>query len=170
MTSIQAFFPKEERIYNINRIFDFEGRNVKWESKKGQNLTIDDFNNVLRSSILELELASGQEIPNVGTMGTMEIMKEYKHFLLRSDSKMFVDKNNYSIDYNTDENSATFTIMPNPEPDPKKPGKNYNIYGILDSSKGKKPNRGGRPRSRATFRQQRVKRAAAKSRRRTRRV
>jgi len=162
MTSIRAFFPKIERIYNINRIFDFEGRNVIWESKKG---TKDRFDYILYSpSILELELASGQEIPNVG------IMKEYKHFLLRSDSKMFFDTNNYSIDYNTDENSATFTIMPNPEPDPKKPGKDYDIYGILDSSKGKKPNRGGRPRSRATFRQQRVKRAAAKSRRTTRRT
>lgn len=168
MTTIQAYFPEEQRIYNINRIFDLN-RKVIWKSKEG---TEGQFNYIYSSpSIFELQLASGQKIPETG------IIKEYEHFLLRSDSQMFKNPNNYRIYYNTNENSATFTIMPTPKPMPK-PKKlempiTYGIEGVYikpDSFKGKKPDSGGRHRSRATFRQQRVKRAAAKSRRRTRRV
>lgn len=159
MTTIQAYFPEEERKYNINRIFDLN-RNVIWESKKG---TEDQFNYIYSPSpspspsIFELQLASGQKIPET------RIIKEYEHFLLRSDSQMFKNTNNYRIDYNTYENSATFTIKPMPKPKKLEMPITYGIEGVYI-----KPDGGGRHRSRATFRQQRVKRAAAKSRRATR--
>jgi hypothetical protein len=156
--SIQAYFPPEKRVYNINLIFDLQTRNVKWESQKGPKLTGDEFNNVLKSSILELKLANGQNIPN------SKISTEFEHFYLDFTSQMFKDQSNYSIVYNTDTNSATFTIMP-------QSGKsgNYNIYGFpVDSKSGN--GRGGRPRRCSTFRQRRLKRPAAKSRRATRRA
>lgn len=153
--SIQAYFPPEKRVYNINLIFDLQTRNVKWESQKGPKLTGDEFNNVLKSSILELKLANSQNIPN------SKISTEFEHFYLDVTSQMFKDQSNYSIVYNTDTNSATFTIMP-------QSGK-YNIYGFpVDSKSGN--GRGGRPRRCSTFRQRRLKRPAAKSRRATRRA
>jgi len=153
--SIQAYFPRETRVYNINRIFDFKTGSVKWESQKGPNLTEDKFNNVLTSSILELKLANGQTIPE------SRIQTEFKHFYLDVTSQMFKDPRNYSIVYDTDTNSATFTIMP-------KTG-NYNIFGMPVVSNGGN-GRGGRPRRRSTFRQRRLKRTTSKSRRATRRT
>jgi hypothetical protein len=153
--SIQAYFPPEKRVYNINLILDLKTGNVKWESQKGPNLTGDEFNNVLTSSVLELKLANGQKISN------SKIQTEFEHFYLDVTSQMFKDQRNYSIFYDTDTNSATFTIMPQTG--------HYNIYGIPDDSKGGN-GRGGRPRRRSTFRQRRLKRPAAKSRRATRRT
>lgn len=153
--SIQASFPPEKRVYNINLILDLQTRNVKWESQQGPNLTLDQFDNVLTSSILELKLANGQKIPN------SKIVTEFEHFYLDVTSQMFNDQRNYSIFYDTDTNSATFTIMPRTG--------NYNIYGYPVDSKGGN-GRGGRPRRRSTFRQRRLKRTAAKSRRATRRT
>ena len=153
--SILAYFPKEKRVYNINRILDLNTGIVKWESQKGPTLTGDKFNNVLTSSILELKLANDQKLPESG------IQTEFEHFYLDVTSQMFKDPRNYSIVYDTDTNSATFTIMPTT-------GK-YNIFGIPVDSKGGN-GRGGRPRRRSTFRQRRLKRTAAKSRRATRRV
>jgi len=155
--SILASFPKEKRLYNINCIYDLNTIKVKWESKKGLKLTIDEFNDKLNSSILELKLADNQKIPE------SKFRREFEHFFLHTKSQMFQDINNrnkYSIDYNIDENSATFTIM--------QADGDYDIYGIPVASKV--GNGGGRPRRRATFRQRRLKRAAAKSRRRTRRT
>ena len=152
--SIQAYFPPEKRVYNINLILDLQTGKYKWESQKGPNLTGDEFNNVLRSSILELKLANGQKIPESG------IRTEFEHFYLDVTSQMFKDQRNYSIFYDTDTNSATFTIMPRTG--------HYNIYGIPVDSKGGN-GRGGRSRRRSTFRQRRLKRTAAKSRRATRR-
>jgi hypothetical protein len=154
--SIQASFPQEKRVYNINLILDLQTRNVKWESQKGPKLTGDEFNNLLKSSILELKLANGQIIPN------SKISTEFKDFFLDVTSQMFNNVRNYSIVYNTDTNSATFTIMP-------QSGRYYNIYGIPGDSKGGN-GRGGRSRRRSTFRQRILKLTAVKSRRATRRT
>jgi hypothetical protein len=163
MSIIQAYFPrKEERKYNINRIYDLNTHKVKWESKKGSNLTSDEFDNIVFSSstsILELILADNQKIPE------SKILSEYEHFYLAVTSQMFKKKSNYSVVYNTDTNSATFTIMPQ--------SGIYDIYGMPVVSKGGN-GRGGRPRRRSTFRQRKVKRTTSKSSRhathRTRRV
>lgn len=160
---MQAYFPSENRVYNINRIFDVNSNEVKWESKQRRILTHVEFNNLLKSSILELQIDDPQKIPPVKNRG---IVFEYEHFYLNTTtSQMFDDIDNYSIKYDTSTNSATFTIN-------KRDGKTkkhgvYNINPVKLNS-----GQGGRPRRRSTFRQRKLKRTAAKSRRatRTRRV
>ena len=152
----QAYFPPKNRVYNINRILDVNTYEDKWKSKTGIKLTQDDFVKLSSSSILELQI-DPQIIPSVRKYG---IVLEYNHFYLdATTSQMFKDPGNYSIEYNKDTNSATFTI-----------NKRDGMYNILPVNF--KSGQGGRPRRRSTFRQRKLKRTAAKSRRatRTRRV
>jgi hypothetical protein len=153
MSLIIAYFPKtEKRVYNINSIYDFTTGNLKWTSQKGENLTGDVFNNLLKSSILELKLADGQQIP------TDKLRTEFEHFYIDNTSDMFSNIRHYEIVYNTETNSAIFTIMPKTV----HANATYRIKDIINS-------RGGRPRHRSIFRQRRLKRTDAKSRRATHR-
>ena len=156
--SIQARIPIKEKVYNIKNIYDAWTNSpvsrVKWTSQKGNKLTEDQFNDLLQSSMLELELPPDQQIP------TEIIQNEFNHFLINTDSTLFHKKENYTIEYNPAKNSATITIMSINQ------GNSYSIEGFYRDN----ILIAGRPRHRSIFRQRRLKRTAAKSRCATRRA
>jgi hypothetical protein len=156
--SIHAYFPSEQTVYNINRIYESWYTNpngkLKWSSKTENKLTEDDFFALLNGSMVELEVPPDQEIPT-----GERFPSQFKHFLVDTKSTLFT-KGNCEIEYKPDENSAIITIMS------INAGKKYgDIHGVWDDqNKLTVVQSSGRPRHRSIFRQRRLKRTAAKSR------